>query len=77
VQHRRDRLVLVAAVLHHQPADDEQVSEIRDLGTRPPLMAVHLLRQRDRLQEAIGECRRGKHGLILSLPNAAHIRTKH
>lgn len=44
VQHRGDRLFLIAAVLEHQAANYEQVRQIRDLGPDPALATVNLLR---------------------------------
>ena len=44
VQDRGDRLGLVAAVLEHQAADDEQVRQVRDLGPDAALATVDLLR---------------------------------
>lgn len=44
VQHRGDRILLIAAVLEHQAANDEQVRQIRDLGPDPALATVDLVR---------------------------------
>ena len=58
VKHRANRLILVAAVLEHQTGHDEQVRQIRDLGSRTTLAAVYLRRHRDGRQESRGERRR-------------------
>jgi hypothetical protein len=52
VEQRGDRLVLVAPVLEHEPRDDEQVGEVGDLRSHPPLVAVQLVGERDGGQEA-------------------------
>jgi hypothetical protein len=56
VEHRGDRLVLVAAVLDHQAGDDEQMGQIRDLGSGAALVSVDLRGERDSGEEPLGQC---------------------
>jgi len=42
MEHRRDRLILIATVLKHQASDDQQVRQVRDLSSYPPLAPVDL-----------------------------------
>jgi hypothetical protein len=54
VEHRRNRLVLVAAVLEHEARDDEQVRHVGDLGSEPAA-AVDLRGEVDGGDESLTE----------------------
>lgn len=50
-----DRLVFAAAVLEHERADAEQVSDVRRRGALPQLLRVQASRVVERVEEAIRE----------------------
>ena len=59
VQHRGDRLILIAATLKHQAGDHQQMGHVRDLGAGAAQAAVNLLSHRNGGEKALRQRRCG------------------